>query len=139
MHDLEKALRISMVAHNGQTDRAGLPYILHPIAVASRVKTPEEKTVALLHDVVEDSPLFSIEDIYKEFPAVIGNAVEAITKTEDVEYLEYIKGVKDNPLARAVKIADIKENLDLTRLGEISEDDINRLNKYLAAYEYLSH
>lgn len=133
---LNKALLLSYEAHKDQVDKAGLPYFLHPIFVALNMETVEQKTVALLHDVVEDTDI-TLEDLRKEgFPDEIIEAVDAITKTED-DYEKYIQRVKTNALATAVKIADLKHNSDLSRLKTVTEKDLKRLEKYKKALEYL--
>jgi (p)ppGpp synthase/HD superfamily hydrolase len=137
MQSLEKALRIALVAHSGQVDKGGTPYIFHPIKVSERVSSIEEKIVALLHDTVEDS-FITIETINKEFNPTIALAVKLLTKTKDTPYKDYIKKIKDNPLARSIKIADLKENLDTSRFVIKSKKDLDNLKEYQKALEFLS-
>jgi Guanosine polyphosphate pyrophosphohydrolases/synthetases len=130
---LEQAIKTAVRAHEGQSDRAGMPYILHPLRVMHRMDTLEEKITAVLHDTVEDTPL-TIEDLHRMgFPEPIAVAVETLTRRENEEYEEYIDRVLSNPLAVKVKIADLKDNMDLTRLREVKEHDIIRINKYIKA------
>lgn len=126
---LEKALEIALDAHRGQTDKAGEIYILHPIRVMQSVEGRDEKVVALLHDVVEDSGK-TFEDLEEEFSEDIVSSVKYLTKREDETYLGFIERAKKNEVARRVKIADIQDNLDARRLGKLDEDDIRRMEKY---------
>ena len=134
---VQKALELATRLHAGQTDKAGKPYIQHPIAVAAKVNRPEEKIVALLHDVVEDTET-SLEDIRREFGDVIADAVDCVTKREHETYMEFVARAKGNAIARAVKMADLEHNMDLSRLGHITEKDRERLKKYEEAYRFLN-
>ena len=135
---LNKALVIAYHAHDGQFDKGGMPYILHPVTVALHVDSVDEKMVALLHDVVEDSS-YSLDDLKKEgFPAHIIEAVDIITKKDGESYDSYLEKVKSNDLARKVKIADITHNSDRSRIKEISEKDLKRFKKYEKALSYLN-
>jgi (p)ppGpp synthase/HD superfamily hydrolase len=127
---LEKALEIAMAAHKGQTDRGGQPYIFHPIRVMSSVKGYKEKVVALLHDVVEDSE-YTLDDLNAHFTQDVVMAVDLLTKDGTVDYDLYIAEIAENPTARRVKLADMEDNMDISRLhGEITMDDHWRLEKY---------
>ena len=133
---LAKAIKLCYEAHKNQVDKGGSPYYLHPIYVALNMETEEQKIVALLHDVVEDTEI-TVEDLKNNgFSKKIVEAVEAITKKNE-SYETYLKKVKENDLARAVKIEDIKNNMDITRLKEITEKDIARIEKYKKALAYL--
>lgn len=134
---LDMALTIATKAHEGQTDKAGAPYIFHPIRVANRCLTDEEKIVALLHDVIEDSETSAADLLAKGFPRTIVDAVLSVTRNEDESYDEFIKRSRLNPIGRQVKIHDLEDNLDITRLAQVTENDIVRLNKYISAYRYL--
>lgn len=134
---LDMALTIATKAHEGQTDKAGAPYIFHPIRVANRCLTDEEKIVALLHDVIEDSKTSASDLLAKGFPRTIVDAVLSVTRNEDESYDEFIKRSRLNPIGRQVKIHDLEDNLDITRLAQVTENDIARLNKYISAYRYL--
>ena len=125
---VEKALKIATQAHKGQKDKAGKEYIYHPITVAANVETDEEKIVALLHDVIEDTKI-TLDDL--KCYGVGENeltAIELLTKTDDEDY---------NRLARNVKIADLRHNSDLTRLKVITDKDKKRVEKYKKALTYL--
>lgn len=135
MLKLIKALVISMKAHKGQKDKAGKKYIFHPIKVAMLSKGYKTKIVALLHDVIEDSEV-TIEDLSKHFDEDIVLAVDCITK-KGQDYQEYLNIVKNNELARKVKIADLTHNSNLNRLEKITEIDRMRKEKYLKAIEFL--
>lgn len=132
-----KAIKFCVKAHDGQLDKSGLPYMLHPIHVAELMDDELSVCTALLHDVVEDTS-YTIEDLKKEgFPEAVTEAVRILTKSRDMEYMDYIKQVKTNPLAVKVKLADIEHNSDLTRIPAVSEADIMRNKKYKIAKEYL--
>ena len=132
------ALSIATEAHRGQFDKAGVDYIEHPIYVASQVDTEEEKAVALLHDVIEDSPVSAEELLQAGLPETVVTAVQVLTKKKEQDYQTYLETVKKNPLARVVKLADLKHNSDLSRLSSITEKDRERLKKYKKAIDFLS-
>ena len=134
----ELALSIAKKAHEGQYDKAGVDYIEHPIYVASQVDTEEEKAVALLHDVIEDSPVSAEELLQASLPETVVTAVQVLTKKKEQDYQTYLETVKKNPLARVVKLADLKHNSDLSRLSSITEKDRERLKKYKKAIDFLS-
>ena len=134
----ELAFEIAKTAHAGQTDKAGLDYILHPLQVAAEVTTDEEKAVALLHDIIEDTDVTASELLAKGLPDNVVEAVEALTKKYNQNYAAYLAGVKKNRLATAVKLADLKHNSDLSRLEKITQKDRDRAEKYRKAIEYLS-
>ena len=134
----ELALSIAKKAHEGQYDKAGVDYIEHPIYVASQVDTEEEKAVALLHDVIEDSPVSAEELLQAGLPETVVTAVQVLTKKKEQDYQTYLETVKKNPLARVVKLADLKHNSDLSRLSSITEKDRERLKKYKKAIDFLS-
>jgi len=134
---LEKALRIAVEAHAGQVDKSGKPYILHPLRVCCRCFTDEEKMVALLHDTIEDTEI-TTEDLLSEgFPPYIVEAILSISRNEDETYEEFVKRTSLNPLGRAVKLHDLEDNMDISRLEQVTEKDLDRLNKYIKAYRYL--
>ena len=130
-------LEFAMQKHDGQLDKAGKPYILHPIEVALSLYKESDKVVALLHDVLEDTDA-TIEDLKK-----IGvseeevEAIQLLTKPKKEDYIHYVKRVANNPIARHVKMADLKHNMDLSRLSEITDKDIQRVEKYKQAYQIL--
>ena len=134
----EKAYKIAKKAHLGQVDKAGEAYIKHPEKVASFVKTDEEKAVAYLHDVIEDTEL-TLEDLNEYgFSKEVIEAVDIITKKRGEDYQSYLNSVKNNKLARAVKLADLRHNSDLTRLTKVTEKDIKRKEKYQKAIDFLN-
>lgn len=134
----EKALHIAQKAHNGQTDKAGKPYILHPIRVAQRCNTDTERIVALLHDVIEDTEITPNNLYSAGFTKTIVDAVLSVTRREYESYFKFIKRCSLNPIGRIVKIHDLEDNMDITRLESLTERDVKRLNKYLKAYKYLT-
>lgn len=134
----ELAFEIAKEAHAGQTDKAGLDYILHPQQVAATVATDEEKAVALLHDIIEDTDVTASELLAKGLPIAVVEAVEALTKKKNQNYSDYLANVKKNGLATTVKLADLKHNSDLSRLEKITKKDRDRAEKYRKAIEYLS-
>ena len=135
---VDLALSIARKAHEGQLDKAGVDYIKHPIYVASQVDTEKEKAVALLHDVIEDSPVSAEELLQAGLPETVVTAVQVLTKKKEQDYQTYLETVKKNPLARVVKLADLKHNSDLSRLSSITEKDRERLKKYKKAIDFLS-
>ena len=136
---LDRAKAIATSAHEGQVDKAGKPYIEHPMRVMNMGKTVEEKIARVLHDVVEDSD-WTFEMLEKEgIPKDVMDALRCVTKlSEDEDYDHFIERVKTNPLAVKVKLNDLKDNMDITRLGEVTEKDLARLNKYIRAYRQLT-
>ena len=134
---LELALSIATKAHRGQFDKAGIDYIEHPIFVASQVDSEEEKAVALLHDVIEDSSVTAEELLNAGLPETVVTAVQILSKKKGQDYQTYLKTVKSNPLARAVKLADLKHNSDLLRHETITDKDLERLEKYKKDIDYL--
>ena len=137
--DLERAIQIAVEAHAGAKDRGGKAYILHPISVMMRCETDEEKIVAILHDVVEDTD-WTFDALREEgFSETIIEALKTVTKhSEDEDYDEFIQRSLKNEIGRKVKIADLRENLDVTRIGELADKDIERINKYKRALKVLT-
>ena len=133
----KKAMIIAYNAHMGQVDKSGIPYIYHPIHLAEHLRKEEECIVAILHDVVEDTKI-TFEQLEKEFPEEIIAALKLLTHDDSVEYMDYIRKLKNNPIARNVKLADLKHNSDKTRLTRITEKDIKRLAKYQEAIKILN-
>ena len=131
------ALDIARKAHNGQVDKAGRPYINHPVAVASMVNTDDEKTVAYLHDVVEDT-VVQLDDLKAfGFGTHIVEAVDAISRRKGESRDDYLKRVRGNSLARVVKLADLKHNSDISRIPCPLEKDYQRRERYLKEIELL--
>ncbi len=135
---LEKALQIATDAHIYQVDKAGAPYIFHPIRVSNRCSTNNERIVALLHDTIEDTEVTAEYLLMEGFPRNIIDAILSVTRNEDESYEDFIKRCRLNPIGRQVKIHDLEDNMDITRLGSLKESDLARLNKYLKAYRYLT-
>jgi (p)ppGpp synthase/HD superfamily hydrolase len=135
---LSKAINIAMQAHAGQVDKAGMPYIGHVMRVMQAGKTIDEKIVGVLHDVVEDTTWTFDALLAEGFPVHIVDALRCVTKLSDDEpYESFINRVKTNPLAVAVKINDLTDNMDLRRLQTLTDADVQRLRKYLKAYQSL--
>lgn len=132
----KKAMRLAYGAHKEQWDKGKIPYIFHPIHLAEEMDTEYECVIALLHDVVEDTSI-SFKEIEKLFPEEVVSVLKILTHEKGVSYMDYIKEVKKNPIARKIKIADIKHNSDKTRLSQVSQKDILRIEKYKDALKYL--
>lgn len=135
---IDIALAIARKAHAGQVDKAGVDYIQHPLYVASQVKTEQEKAVALLHDVLEDSDITAADLLAYGLSNEVVTAVQTLTKKKGQSYQDYLEKVKSNNLARVVKLADLKHNSDLSRLKSVSDTDYERVKKYKNAIRYLS-
>ena len=133
----DKALQIAVRAHKGQKDKAGHDYILHPIRVSERCDDPRAKIVALLHDTIEDTDVTA--DYLREegFTEEIVEAVLAVTRREGEEYDDYVRRAAQNELGRMVKRADLEDNMDIRRLPELTDRDVDRLRKYLRAWQYI--
>ena len=135
---LEKAIKLAVDAHAGQTDKGGAPYILHPLRVMQGCETLEQKIVATLHDVVEDSAI-TLDELRAAFGDAIAAAVDALTRRDGERYMEFIERCAANPLARAVKRVDLSDNMNLDRLGRTPTDaDGERRDKYARALERLA-
>lgn len=139
MSTLQRAIEIATEAHKGQFDKAGRDYIGHPLRVMEMGKTEEEKIVGVLHDVVEDTD-WTFEKLAEEgFSDEVITALKCVTKTSESEnYDNFIDRVKKNPLAVAVKINDLTDNMDIRRLPYLSDKDVKRLKRYLKAYKRLT-
>lgn len=138
MSTLVRAIEIATEAHKGQYDKAGNDYIGHPLRVMKMGKTENEKIVGVLHDVVEDTD-WTFEALAAEgFSEEVIAALRCVTKlSENENYDDFIERVKKNPLAVAVKINDLSDNMDIRRLPYLSDKDVKRLKKYLKAYKRL--
>ena len=129
----KKAMKLCYEAHKDQVDKSGLPYVFHPAHVAEQMTDEATTIVALLHDVVEDTD-YTLEDLAAEgFEKEILEAVALMTHEDDVPYLDYVAKLKNNPIARAVKLADLAHNSDLSRIGEVDDETRKRLEKYKKA------
>ncbi len=135
----KKALNLCFEAHKDQRDKSGQPYVFHPFHLAEQM--PDENTVicALLHDVVEDTD-YTLSDLAEMgFPQVVIEALELLTHDSSVPYMDYVKAIAPNPIAREVKMADLRHNSDLSRMDPEKIDDwaLKRNEKYYTALKYL--
>ena len=134
---LERAIEIAARTHAGQLDKGGAPYILHPLRVMLRVAPGAQQIVAVLHDVVEDSAV-TFEDLEREgFSAEVISGLRAVTKVEGESYEDFVARAALDPVGKAVKLADLMENSDLSRIAEPSQKDLERVGKYGRAIVYL--
>lgn len=136
---VNRALRLAYRAHAGQLDRGGVPYIFHPYHLAEQMDDERSICVALLHDVVEDTPV-TLEEIQREFPSEIAEAVALLTHDPSTDYFAYVRRLKANPLARKVKLADLMHNADQTRCAGAGIDPVKLQHwreKYRRAQEIL--
>ncbi len=139
MSNLERAISIAIKAHSGQVDKAGQPYILHPLRLMFRFKTEVEMIVAVMHDVIEDSNFTSNELAKMGYSDAVLNALDCLTKRSNEDYDSFILRVSQNSLAKKVKTEDIKDNLDITRLDNDTEKDLQRLKRYHRALKVLTN
>lgn len=133
----KKAMKIAFEAHKEQTDKNGMPYIYHPIHLAEQMYDEETICVALLHDVVEDTDITFEQLVEAGFPEKIITALKAMTHVDGEPYMDYVKAIKNNPIATKVKLADLRHNSDLTRLDKVDEKALKRVEKYKDAMEIL--
>lgn len=135
---LEKAIQIAVEAHKGQTDKAGEPYILHSLRVMFEVDTEIDKVCGVLHDVVEDTPL-TLTDLGAAFPVEVIRVLDLLTHKRSDSYEKYIDKILTSEVATRVKKADLKDNMNLSRLSEITESDLKRYKKYHKALRKLEN
>lgn len=133
----KKALKISFEAHKDKYDKSGIAYVYHPYEVASNVRTESEVCVALLHDVVEDTTITFEYLIAEGFSSEIIDALRLMTHNDGTHYYDYIRKIKQNSIAKNVKLADLKHNSTISRLDKITEKDVERLKKYQYAIDIL--
>ena len=134
----KKAMQLCFDAHKEQVDKSGMPYIFHPLILAEQMNTEETTIVALLHDVVEDTNIM-LEDLRgMGFSHATLEAISLMTHEKGVPYMEYVAAIKKNPIARQVKIADLRHNSTLTRLDNVTQKDLDRVAKYKKALDYLT-
>jgi len=138
MDIIEKSLHIALQAYTGLKDKAGKTYILHPLRIMSKMETEDEQSVALLHDVIEDSDLTATDLLSAGIPQNIVEAVQSLTKQNGETYEMFIQRILDNKLASKVKKADIEDNINILRLKTLSDTDLNRLKKYHQAWQQLN-
>ena len=137
MPTLEDAIALAVVAHRGQLDKVGQPYILHPLSVMFRLHSETERITAILHDMVEDTR-YTLGDLRKlGYAEQILQALDCLTRRPEESYEEFIARIRRNPLARRVKIADLEDNMDLQRLPELTDRDVERLRRYRRAWAQL--
>jgi (p)ppGpp synthase/HD superfamily hydrolase len=135
---LEKAIELAATHHAGQTDKAGAPYILHVLRVMMKQDSDAARIVAALHDVVEDTRITVADLARAGFGAEVVAAVDLLTRRPDVAYDVYLEAIAANPLARAVKIADLEDNMDVRRLGAVGDEEQARLAKYHRSWKRLT-
>jgi (p)ppGpp synthase/HD superfamily hydrolase len=129
---LHQAIELATLAHASQVDKVGQPYIGHPMRVMNNLSTVEDKIVGVLHDAIEDSDL-TLENLTAlGFPQIILEAIDTITKRSNEDYEAYLKRVMSNPIALRVKIADMSDNMDISRIAQPKEKDYSRMKKYQA-------
>ena len=131
------AMKIAYEAHKGQMDKCGVPYIFHPVHLAEQMTDEKTTCVALLHDVVEDTPITFEEISEYGFDEDIIGALRLLTRDLYVPYMDYVAKIKENPIARKVKLADLRHNSDLSRLDGVDERALQRNEKYKAAIKLL--
>ncbi len=133
----KKAMKLCFEAHKDQTDKSGIPYVFHPFHLAEQMETEETTVVALLHDVVEDTD-YTLEDLAgMGFGESVMEALALLTHDDAVDYMDYVRAIKANPIATAVKLADLRHNSDLSRMDEVTEKVLERREKYLKAMAFL--
>lgn len=134
----KKALNLCFKAHKEQYDKSALPYVFHPFHLAEQMVDEPTTIVALLHDVIEDTD-YTLEDLREMgFDEDVIEAISILTHDIKTSYMEYIANIKLNPIAKVVKLADLKHNSDLSRLDIVTPKDKERVNKYMKAIELLN-
>ena len=134
----KKAMKLCYQAHRYQTDKSGIPYVFHPIHLAEQMEDEATTVTALLHDVVEDSA-YTLRDLdAMGFAPEVLEALSLLTHEENVPYMDYVAAIKQNPIARAVKLADLAHNSDLTRLDTVDAKALARVEKYRQAIALLT-
>ena len=133
----KQALKLCYRAHRDQVDKSGLPYVFHPFFLAQQMEDELTATVALLHDVVEDTDITPEDLAAMGFPRQVLDALALLTHAPEVPYMDYVAAIRENPIARRVKLADLRHNSDLTRLDTVDEKDLARHAKYQAAISLL--
>lgn len=139
MSTLERAIAIAAEAHAGQVDKAGEPYVLHPLRIMLRLSSNDDRIVAVLHDVCEDCPGWTLGRLGSEgFPGHIIDALNSVTKRDGEDYGDFVQRAAANPIGRRVKLADLQDNCDVSRIGLPSEGDLLRIEKYRQAIDLIS-
>lgn len=135
----KKALKLCFDAHKEQTDKSGMPYVFHPFHLAEQMETEDATVVALLHDVVEDTDN-TLDDLRElGFGETVLEALKLLTHDDGVDYMEYVQAIKGNPIAKEVKLADLRHNSDISRLDTVDEKALERREKYLQALTLLEN
>ncbi len=134
---LARAIEIAAAAHATQVDKGGAPYVLHPLRMMMKQTTEAAMIAAVLHDVVEDTPWTQEKLRAEGFPQEVLEAVACLTKREGEDYAAFIARAGANPIARAVKLADLEDNMDLRRIPDPLQKDFDRLAKYRRSWETL--
>ncbi len=138
MSMLERAIVIAAEAHAGQVDKVGAPYVLHPLRMMLRATSTDERIVAVLHDVIEDCPGWTFDRLRDEgFADHIIEALQSVTKREGEDYETFVRRAAANPIGRSIKLADLHDNSDLSRIAAPSERDFRRIEKYRQAIELI--
>lgn len=133
----KKAIKLMYEIHKEQVDKAGMPYVLHPLHVAEEMKDETSTIVALLHDVVEDSNITFDKLSELGFSTNVIESLKLLTHNENDDYFDYIKKIATNPISTSVKLADLKHNSDLTRIDKITDNDMSRTKKYKKCIKFL--
>lgn len=133
----DKAMQIATEVHHTQVDKGGKPYIGHPLRVEKLCNDDDSKIVALLHDTIEDGNITAENLLTQGFPTYLVDAVLSVSRNKGEDYFDFIHRSKANPIGRRVKMADLKDNMDITRLNELTDKDIERLKKYHQAHKML--
>lgn len=133
----KRAMRLCFEAHRNQVDKGGMPYVFHPFHLAEQMTDEITTVTALLHDVVEDTDITPSDLSDMGFPAEVIDALALLTHDDSVPYMDYVALIKHNPVAKAVKLADLRHNSDLSRLDEITEKASERAEKYARAIAFL--
>jgi (p)ppGpp synthase/HD superfamily hydrolase len=138
MSSLERAIAIAVQAHAGQVDKAGHPYILHPLRVMLALADTDDRIAGVLHDVCEDCPDWDFGRLREEgFSAAIISGLGAVTRREGEDYETFVKRAASDPIGRRVKRADLQDNCDLSRIAHPTERDHERVARYRVAIAYL--
>jgi (p)ppGpp synthase/HD superfamily hydrolase len=136
---LDRAIAIAVEGHFGQVDKAGAPYVLHPLRMMLRMSSNDERIVAVLHDVCEDCPGWTLARLREEgFPDHLIEALNSVTKRDGETYEDFVRRAAANPIGRRVKLADLYDNCDLTRIATRSERDLQRVEKYRKAIDLIN-
>jgi (p)ppGpp synthase/HD superfamily hydrolase len=137
MSDLNNAIQIAATAHSGQTRKNGTPYILHPLRVMLRQSSEQAMIVAVLHDVVEDTEVTMEKLVAAGFAPAVIEALGLLTHAESTAYEAYVQAIASNELARSVKLADLEDNMNLSEIPEVTDEDLTRTAKYHRAWTRL--